>query len=141
MAICRIEINSTFIAALITILGYSINNSIIVFDRVRENMKSSYAKNMSAEDIANKSVKETLLRSINTTITTLIMIGMIAIIGVRDIRIFAFPIIIGLFAGTFSSIFIAPSLWALFQRIGKKGDKNMTVVKPEKKTEKTPVQA
>ena len=69
------------------------------------------------------------------------MIGMIAIIGVRDIRIFAFPIIIGLFAGTFSSIFIAPSLWALFQRIGKKGDKNMTVVKPEKKTEKTPVQA
>lgn len=141
MAICRIEINSTFIAALITILGYSINNSIIVFDRVRENMKSSYAKNMSAEDIANKSVKETLLRSINTTITTLIMIGMIAIIGVRDIRIFAFPIIIGLFAGTFSSIFIAPSLWALFQRIGKKGDKNMTAVKPEKKTEKTPVQA
>lgn len=141
MAIFRIEINSTFIAALITILGYSINNSIIVFDRVRENMKAVGAKNMTPEDIANKSVKETLLRSINTTITTLIMIGMIAIIGVRDIRIFAFPIIIGLFAGTFSSIFIAPSLWALFQRVGKKGDKNMTVVKPEKKSEKTIAQA
>ncbi len=130
MAICRIEINSTFIAALITILGYSINNSIIVFDRVRENKKSVYSKNMTAESIANKSIRETLLRSINTTITTLIMILMVAIIGVTDIRIFAFPIIIGLLAGTFSSIFIAPSLWALFQRVGgKKNKDNFTVTK------------
>ena len=120
MAIFHIEINSTFIAALITILGYSINNSIIIFDRVRENMRSIYAKNMTPEDIANKSIKETLLRSINTTITTLIMILMVAIIGVTDIRIFAFPIIMGLLAGTYSSICIAPSLWALFQRVGKK---------------------
>lgn len=120
MAIFHIEINSTFIAALITILGYSINNSIIIFDRVRENMRSIYAKNMTPEDIANKSIKETLLRSINTTITTLIMILMVAIIGVTDIRIFAFPIIMGLLAGTYSSICIAPSLWAIFQRVGKK---------------------
>lgn len=120
MAIFHIEINSTFIAALITILGYSINNSIIIFDRVRENMRSIYAKNMTPEDIANKSIKETLLRSINTTITTLIMILMVAIIGVTDIRIFAFPIIMGLLAGTYSSICIAPSFWALFQRVGKK---------------------
>ncbi|MCH5162620.1 MAG: protein translocase subunit SecF [Clostridiales bacterium] len=123
MAICHIEINSTFIAALITILGYSINNSIIVFDRVRENTKSVYAKNMSAEQIANKSIRETLMRSINTTITTLIMILMVAIIGVADIRIFAFPIIIGLLSGTFSSICIAPSFWAIFQRFGKKSNK------------------
>lgn len=120
MAICHIEINSTFIAALITILGYSINNSIIVFDRVRENMKSLFCANMTSEQIANKSIRETLLRSINTTITTLIMIAMVAILGVPDIRIFAFPIIIGLISGTFSSICIAPSLWALFQRVGKK---------------------
>lgn len=119
MAICHVEINSTFIAALITILGYSINNSIIIFDRVRENMRSIYAKNMTPEGIANKSVKDTLLRSINTTITTLIMILMVAIIGVSDIKIFAFPIIIGLISGTYSSICIAPSLWALFQRVGK----------------------
>ncbi len=119
MAIFHVEINSTFIAALITILGYSINNSIIIFDRVRENMRSVYAKNMTPEGIANKSIKETLLRSINTTITTLIMIAMVAIIGVSDIRIFAIPIIIGLLAGTYSSICIAPSLWALFQRVGK----------------------
>ncbi|MDE6200897.1 MAG: protein translocase subunit SecF [Clostridiales bacterium] len=119
MAIFHVEINSTFIAALITILGYSINNSIIIFDRVRENMRSIYAKNMTPEAVANKSIKDTLLRSINTTITTLIMIAMVAIIGVSDIRIFAIPIIIGLLAGTYSSICIAPSLWALFQRVGK----------------------
>lgn len=118
MAICHVEINSTFIAALITILGYSINNSIIVFDRVRENMQSIYVKTKTPEDVADKSVKETLLRSINTTITTVIMILMVAIIGVTDIRIFAFPILVGLLAGTYSSIFIAPSLWALFQRVG-----------------------
>ncbi len=110
MAIFNIEINSTFIAALITILGYSINNSIILFDRVRENMRTVYAKSMSPEGVANKSIKETLIRSINTTITTLIMILMVAIIGVSEIKIFAFPIIFGLLAGTFSSIFIAPSL-------------------------------
>lgn len=124
MAICHIEINSTFIAALITILGYSINNSIILFDRVRENRQSLFCANMSPEAIANKSIRETLLRSINTTITTLIMIAMVAIIGVADIRVFAFPIIIGLLAGTFSSICIAPSFWALFQRVGKKGGKS-----------------
>lgn len=119
MAIFHVEINSTFIAALITILGYSINNSIIIFDRVRENMRSIYAKKMTPESVANKSIRETLMRSINTTITTLIMIVMVAILGVTDIKIFAFPIIIGLISGTFSSIFIAPSLWALFQRVGK----------------------
>ncbi len=134
MAICRIEINSTFIAALITILGYSINNSIIIFDRVRENTKSIYAKNMTPEQIANKSIRETLLRSINTTITTLIMILMVAIIGVTDIKIFAFPIIIGLLAGTFSSICIAPSFWALFQRVGKKNRDNFNIEPKNKST-------
>lgn len=135
MAIFNIEINSTFIAALITILGYSINNSIILFDRVRENMRTVYAKSMSPEDIANKSIKETLIRSINTTITTLIMILMIAIIGVSEIKIFAFPIIFGLLAGTFSSIFIAPSLWALFQRVGK--NKQNFRIEPKNKNKKT----
>lgn len=133
MAICHIEINSTFIAALITILGYSINNSIIIFDRVRENMRSLSVKSMTPEAIANKSVKDTLLRSINTTITTLIMILMVAIIGVSDIRIFAFPIIIGLISGTFSSICIAPSLWALFQRATNKNRANFNLPPINKK--------
>lgn len=134
MAICRIEINSTFIAALITILGYSINNSIILFDRVRENMRSAYASKMSPEQVANKSIKETLLRSINTTVTTLIMISMVAILGVSDIKIFAFPIIIGLIAGTFSSICIAPSFWALFQRVGKKNKERFDTKPKDKKS-------
>lgn len=135
MAIFQIEINSTFIAALITILGYSINNSIIVFDRVRENMRLLRA-NMTPDGIANKSIKETLLRSINTTITTLIMILMVAIIGVSEIRIFAFPIIFGLLAGTFSSICIAPTFWALFQRVGKKNRENFHIEPKEKKNKK-----
>ncbi len=140
MAICHIELNSTFIAALITILGYSINNSIIIFDRVRENMRSVYAKNMTPEMLANKSIKETLMRSINTTITTLIMIVMVALIGVSDIKIFAFPIIIGLLAGTFSSICIAPSFWALFQRVGKsKANFNIDTKSKKNKAEKKKV--
>lgn len=124
MAIFHIEINSTFIAALITILGYSINNTIIVFDRIRENAKSLFHKNSSATFIANCSIKETLVRSINTSITTLITIAMVAIIGVPSIRVFALPIIAGLLAGTFSSIFISPSVWALWKDRKKKISKS-----------------
>ncbi len=120
MVIFHIEINSTFIAALITILGYSINNTIIIFDRVRENNKSMYASGSSATFIANKSVSETLMRSINTALTTLLTIGMVAILGVRDIKIFALPIIIGLLAGTYSSICISPAIWASWKDRKKK---------------------
>ena len=123
MAIFRIEINSTFIAALITILGYSINNTIIIFDRVRENNKSLYASGQSAAFIANKSVSETVLRTVNTTLTTLLTIGMVAILGVPDIKIFALPIIIGLLAGTYSSVFISPAIWASWKDRKKKDKK------------------
>lgn len=115
MAIFHIEIGSTFIAALITILGYSINNTIIVFDRVREMTKLDKDRKLTGTQIANGAVSNTLLRSINTTLTTLITIGMVAIIGVSDIRIFALPIIAGLLAGTFSSICIAPSIWQMIR--------------------------
>lgn len=115
MAIFHIEINSTFIAALITILGYSINNTIIIFDRVREAVKNGMAKNGKYSPVANYAVRDTMLRSLNTSITTLITIGMVAIIGVPDIRIFALPIIAGLLAGTYSSICIAPSIWSLIK--------------------------
>lgn len=119
MGIFHIEINSTFIAALITVLGYSINNTIIIFDRVRENMalyrgkKGANGKLIKPPYIANKSVQDTIWRSINTTITTLITIALVAIIGVDSIRIFALPIIFGLMAGTYSSIFLAPTIWAM----------------------------
>ena len=121
MGIFHIEINSTFIAALITILGYSINNTIIIFDRVRENIKFYANKRLNGKlvkpaYIANKSVQETIWRSINTTLTTLIMIAMVAIIGVTDIRIFALPIIFGLLAGIYSSVFMAPTIWAMLAK-------------------------
>lgn len=122
MIIFQIEINSTFIAALITILGYSINNTIIIFDRVRENMRiyahkrDERGKKVKPAYIANKSVQETIWRSINTTLTTLIMIGMIAILGVTSVQVFALPIIFGLLAGTFSSVCLAPTLWAMLAK-------------------------
>ena len=119
MGIFHIEINATFIAAMITILGYSINNTIIIFDRVRENRlnyfqkRNSNGKLVKAPFIANKSVMDTLTRSIFTTLTTLVTIAFVAIIGVQSVRIFALPIIFGLIAGTYSSIFLAPTVWSM----------------------------
>lgn len=122
MVVFRIEITSTFIAALITILGYSINNTIVLFDRVRENKAASLSANKqeTASDVANQSIKDILTRSIYTTITTLIMIGMIAIVcaigGISSMVSFALPIIFGLIAGLYSSALIAPSIWVVLRR-------------------------
>ncbi|MBP3431424.1 MAG: protein translocase subunit SecF [Clostridia bacterium] len=122
MLIFRVQINVAFIAALITILGYSINNTIIIFDRMRERMKE--VKNMGLKidnnKIANESVKGTMMRSILTMVTTFIMIFMITVIGVADIREFAFPIMIGILAGFYSSVFMTPGLWAIAYRPSKR---------------------
>lgn len=115
MLICRVQINVSFIAALITILGYSINNTIIIFDRMRDDLK--VAKQMKTkinnEEIADRAIRETMMRSILTTLTTFVMIFMITVIGVADIREFAFPIMIGIVAGFYSSVFLTPGLWAI----------------------------
>lgn len=114
--IFHIQVNTTIIAAVVTIVGYSINNTIIVFDRVRENVKENKIKNIGEQvklfDIVDKSVKETLSRTINTTITTLIAVIALAIFGVSSIQEFIIPILFGLFAGTYSSVLLAPSLYA-----------------------------
>lgn len=110
-SILRIPINSPFIAAVLTIVGYSINNTIVVFDRIRENRKSNPNAEKYTEDIVNKSIQGTLMRSINTSLTTLLTITMVYILGVQSIREFALPIIIGLLAGTYSSLFIAGPMW------------------------------
>jgi preprotein translocase SecF subunit len=115
MAIFRVELGSSFIAGLVTILGYSINNTIVIFDRVRENSTINLGK-LKPADIANKSVKDTFWRSVNTTFTTLSVIVCLAILCVSDVQIFALPIIVGLIAGAYSSMVIAPSLWALMQQ-------------------------
>ncbi|WP_042682152.1 protein translocase subunit SecF [Anaerosalibacter massiliensis] len=112
-AIFRIPINGSFIAAILTILGYSINDTIVIFDRIRENERLS--RKESHEKIINNSIKESITRTINTSITTLITIVLLYILGVEDIKILAFPLIIGVIAGTYSSIFIASPLWYVFK--------------------------
>lgn len=112
-AIFRIPVNSNFIAAILTIVGYSINNTIVVFDRVREN----YAKNKRAPfaDTVNMSIKQTLTRSVNTTVTTLLPVIMLFIFGVSSIRQFTIPLMVGLVAGTYSSVLLAGPLWVILK--------------------------
>lgn len=110
-AIFRIPVNSSFIAAILTVLGYSINDTIVVFDRIREQIKDK--KKESHADIANASIKSTLARSINTSLTTVIVISGLYVFGVESVKQFALPLIVGISVGTFSSIFIASPIWAL----------------------------
>jgi preprotein translocase subunit SecF len=115
VTILRLQINSSFIAAVLTIVGYAINDTIVIFDRIRENNRIISRKEMTRAELADKSVKETLPRTINTTVTTLFTIVTLYVLGVASIKEFALPIIIGLLAGNYTSIFIAPSLWGLWQ--------------------------
>ena len=111
-ALIRISVGGTFIACMLTIVGYSVNDTIVIFDRIRENMHG--LKNQNAEglaEIANKSLTQTLSRSINTSITTFIMVLLLFIMGVSSIREFALPLMVGLLCGAYSSIFIATELW------------------------------
>lgn len=109
-AVFGIAINAPFIAAVLTIVGYSINATIVIFDRIRENLKLSGRD--SASEVANKSITQTMARSINTTLTTLFTIVAVYVF-VPTVREFSLPIIIGIISGLFSSVFIAPSLWVL----------------------------
>jgi len=120
-AIFRIPVNSNFIAAILTIVGYSINNTIVVFDRIREN----YAKNKRAAfaDTVNMSLKQTLGRSINTTITTLLPVVMLFIFGVTSIRQFTIPLMVGLLAGTYSSVLLAGPIWVGLKNLQAKRKK------------------
>lgn len=112
-SIFQIAIDTNYIAAVLTVLGYSINATIIIFDRIRENTR--HAKKESYDTIANTSINQTLKRSINTTITTLLTIGMVFIMGVTSIKVFALPIIIGIVIGTYSSICIAGTVWSTWK--------------------------
>lgn len=130
MLIFHIPVTSTFIAALITILGYSINNTIIIFDKVRDNVKTM-PETTPANVISNTSVRDTMVRSINTTFTTFIMVFMVwlmsAIFGVADLVNFCLPLMAGLIAGAFSSVCLAPSLWAMWKtRTEKKAKASVT---------------
>lgn len=112
--IFQIPLNQNFIAAALTILGYSINASIIIFDRVRENLRISRKEKF--EEVAETSIWQTLGRTVNTTLTTLFTVGMIFILGVSSLRDFTLPLIVGIVSGAYSSIFLASSLWSFFRR-------------------------
>ena len=105
--------NSSFIAVILTILGYSINNTIVVFDRIRENKK--LANKETFAEITDKSIIQTLGRSINTTITTFVMVAVLYILGVNSIREFAFPLMVGIIAGAYSSLFIVSPVWVMLK--------------------------
>lgn len=117
-AICRFDINANFMAVLLTILGYSINATIIIYDRIRENRRL-YGNKYDLDTMVNMSVTQTMGRSINTTVTTVMAMAVVCIVctvyGVSSIISFAFPLIIGMLAGVYSSNCIAPTLWVAWQ--------------------------
>ena len=108
------QVNSSFIAAILTIVGYSINNTIIIFDRIRENRKRPGMSQLPMMDVVEASVSSTLARTINTTLTTLITLVCLFVFGVSSIREFAFPLIIGMLAGTYSSVLLSGQIWAMW---------------------------
>jgi preprotein translocase subunit SecF len=111
MAIFNLPINSSFVAAVLTIFGYSINDTIVVFDRIRENRNRLSRREFTFAQVANRSIRETMARSINTTLTTLMTISALYILGVDSIKEFSLPIIVGLISGAYSSVLIASPIW------------------------------
>jgi preprotein translocase subunit SecF len=117
-SLLHIEVNIDFIAAVLTIVGYSINDTIVTFDRIRENMKLNKKKIRTFEDLAdiiNKSIQQTFVRSVNTVITVLIAAIALLIFGGPSIKTFTIALLIGLISGAYSSIFIASPLWAIMK--------------------------
>jgi preprotein translocase subunit SecF len=113
-ALFNIEISTAFVAALLTVLGYSINDTIVIFDRIRENIKLLSKKRLSLLTIANISLNQTLVRTINTSLTTWMVIGTLLVLGGTTIKAFCLVLLIGIFSGTYSSLFIASPLLVIF---------------------------
>ena len=114
-AVSGISVGNTFIACMLTIVGYSINATIVIYDRIRENIEKA-EEETSLKDIVNASINQTFTRSINTSITTLIMVIMLAILGVESVRQFAIPLMAGVIAGGYSSVCIAGTIWYIFNK-------------------------
>ena len=112
--VARVSVGNTFIACLLTIVGYSINATIVIFDRVRENMAEMKKKDK-LEDVVNASITRTLSRSIFTSLTTLVMVATLYIFGVTSIRDFALPLMVGILCGGFSSVCLAGPVWMMLR--------------------------
>ncbi|WP_353892616.1 protein translocase subunit SecF [Proteinivorax hydrogeniformans] len=118
-SIFNIELNTPFVAAILTIVGYSINDTIVVFDRVRENLK--YKAKESDSEIVNTSISQTIVRSVNTSLTTILVLGSLLFLGGETLQPFAIPLFFGVISGTYSSIFVASPVWlALRNKSAKK---------------------
>ena len=119
-AVSRISIGNTFIACMLTIVGYSINATIVIFDRIRENLKAM-SKKTELSEVVNASITQTLTRSIYTSFTTFVMIAVLYVLGVPSIREFALPLIVGVVCGGYSSVCITGALWYVMKtKLGKK---------------------
>ncbi|MGF0033403.1 protein translocase subunit SecD [Bariatricus sp. SGI.154] len=118
-AIARISVGNTFIACMLTIVGYSINATIVIFDRIREELHYQ-TKTTELIDVVNKSITQTLTRSIYTSLTTFVMVAILYIMGVSSIREFAAPLMVGVICGAYSSVCITGALWYVMKKIGKK---------------------
>lgn len=112
------EVNSPFVAAILTVVGYSINDTIVIFDRIRENLR--FRKKENYEEIVEKSLRQSLSRTINTSITTFVVVLMLVLFGGRVIQDFALALLIGIICGTYSSLLVAGSLWLTWVNRGKR---------------------
>lgn len=119
-SISRVTVGTTFIACLLTIVGYSINATIVIFDRIREN-RTLMRRGDTMIECVDKSITQTLTRSIYTTLTTFIMVFMIFIMGVSSIKEFTLPLMVGMICGGYSSVCISGALWYVMK--GRKADK------------------
>lgn len=117
-AILRISVGGTFIACMLTIVGYSINATIVIFDRIREKLKEN--SKQSLDELVNESITQTLTRSIYTSLTTFVTVAALFVLGVTSIKEFALPLMVGIICGGYSSVCITGALWYVFKKIGKK---------------------
>ncbi len=120
-AIVRVSVGSTFIACMLTIVGYSINATIVIFDRIRENKETMGPKD-SLDEIVNRSITQTLSRSVFTSLTTFIMVAALYVLGVSSIKEFALPLMAGILCGTYSSICLASAFYMVLRKVGKKAE-------------------
>ena len=135
-SIGRLSVGNTFIACMLTIVGYSINATIIIFDRIRENMGIMKGKGETYENIVNTSISQTFTRTIYTSLTTFVMIFILYIMGVTSIKEFALTLMCGIVCGAYSSVCITGPLWYLFKtRLGK-NEKNTKTGSDKKKAKK-----
>ena len=118
-SVFQISVGNTFIACMLTIVGYSINATIVIFDRIRENKKNKHSIE-EIETVVNESISQTFSRSINTSLTTFIMVLFLGIMGVESVQEFAVPLMVGIVCGAYSSICITGTVWYSFKKIGKK---------------------